>query len=81
MKKFEYETYLNETKIAAYKVKAIADAFAHEYIDSNDYHLIAMRIETNSDSYVYLYTALHDALCEVCARLDKLEDVKIEGVA
>lgn len=79
MKKFDFETELANTKIAAYKTRAIADAFAHEYIDSNDFHVTAAQIEACSDSFVYLFTAMHDALCEVCAKLDELESAKVEG--
>lgn len=79
MKKFDFETELADTKIAAYKTKAIADAFAHEYIESNNYHVTAAEIEASPDSFVYLFTAMHDALCEVCKKLDELESAKVEG--
>lgn len=79
MKKFDFETELANTKIAAYKTKAIADAFSHEYIDSTDFHVTAVEIEACSDSFVYLFTAMHDALCEVCKKLDELESAKVEG--
>ena len=79
MNKFDFETELANTKIEAYKAKAIADAFAHEYIESTDYHTTAVCIETSPDYYVYLFAAMHDALWDVCKRLDALESVKVEG--
>ena len=78
MTKFDYETMLSEAKITAYKVKAIADAFAHEYVDNVE-HTTAAIIETDPESYIYLFTAMHDTLCDVCRRLDELEDAKIEA--
>ena len=66
-------TDLTEASIAVHEAKAIADAFSHEYIDNNDFHLTALRIETNPDSFLYLFSAMHDVLCEACAQLDKLE--------
>lgn len=78
--RMDYETDVSELKIAAYKVKAIADAFAHEYVDNAD-HTTAATIEAYTDSYVYLFTALHDALCEVCRRADELEDTRMQETA
>lgn len=72
MTMFDFQTRLSETKIEAYKAKAVADAFAHEYVDGVD-HVTARTIEYDPDSYVYLFTAMHDALCDVCKRLDQLE--------
>lgn len=79
MTKFDYETHISETKIAAYKARAVAESFAREYISSTDYHVTAALIETNPDNFVYLYTVIEDALCEVCRMLDKLEEMKVEA--
>lgn len=75
--RMDYETDVAELKIAAYKVKAIADAFAHEWIDKVDNATIAM-LENDPEPYQYLFTALHDALCEVCRRADELEDTRMQ---
>ena len=76
MTDFERDTCLSETIITAHKAKAIADAFAREYIDSSDYHLTALLIEDDPDNFVYLFTAIHDTLCELCSWLEKLEESK-----
>ena len=73
MSNFDFETYLSETKIEAYKTKAIASAFAHEWVDSVTDATTAS-LENDPTSYQYLFTAIMDTLCEVCNRLDKLED-------
>lgn len=78
MKKFDFDTELSNTKIAAYKTKAIADAFARAYIDSTDFHITAMEIEASPDNFIYLFTAMHGALCDLCKKLDELESVKVE---
>ena len=78
MKKFDFDTELSNTMIEAHKAKAIADAFAHEYIYARDYHVVAVEIEACSDSYVYLFHAMHDAIYEVCKRLKELESAKVE---
>lgn len=72
MTKFEYCDFVSETKIAANKAKVIADAFAHEYVDG-DSHVTAVMIETSPDSYVYLFSAMHDLLYEVCSKLETLD--------
>ena len=74
---FDYATEVSETKLAAYRIKAIADAFAQEYIDSTDFNLTGKQIAACPDSFVYLFDAMHDSLCALCKRLDALEDVKI----
>ena len=76
MTKFDYETFISETKIAAYNAKAIADAYAHEYVDG-DSHITALMIESSPEAHAYLFTAMHDVLCEVCKRLEQLEDTEI----
>ena len=63
MTRFDYETYISETKIAAYKAKAIADAYAHEYVDGNA-HVTAAMIESSPEAHAYLFTAMHDILYE-----------------
>lgn len=73
MTKFDFETYLSETKIEAYKAKAIASAFAYEWVDSVT-HATAASLENDPTSYQYLFTAIMDTLFEVCSRLDRLED-------
>lgn len=72
MTNFDYNDYVSTTKIVANKAKVIADAFAHEYIDHVDHVTVAM-IESNPDSYVYLFTAMHDLLYEVCRRLETID--------
>ena len=72
MTDFDFETYISETKIAARKLKAIADAFAHEWVDQvNDATIVLL--EDDPEPYQLLYTAVEDALCEVCSRIDTLE--------
>ncbi len=73
MTKFDFETYLSETKIEAHKTKAIASAFAHEWVDSVT-HATTASLENDPEPYQYLFTAIMDTLCEVCSRLDRLED-------
>lgn len=81
MKKFELETAISEANISAHKTKAIADAFAHEYIDSQNYHLTALQISTDPDSFIYLFTALMDSLFETCKQLDELNSAEIQQEA
>ena len=81
MQQFELETAISEANISAHKTKAIADAFAHEYIDVRDFHVTALQLETNPDSFIYLFTAMMDSLFETCKQLDELNSAEIQKEA
>lgn len=81
MNQFELDTAISEAYISAHKAKAIADAFAREYIESRDYNVTALLISTNPDSFIYLFTALTESLFETCKQLDKLNSAEIQEEA
>ena len=81
MNQFELETAISEAYISAHKAKAIADAFSHEYIDSQNYHVTALQISTDPDSFIYLFAALMNSLFETCKQLDELNSAEIQKEA
>ena len=59
--KFEYLTAVSELTVQLHKVKAIADAYAHHFIEGTD-AMNELALKAAPEMHLYLFTAMTDEL-------------------